>query len=262
MPIIFIITHCMTQYGLINTPTNPFNMYMICLAICMALMVLICLTLRILKIRKDCCSYLEHPIYRNHTYTASNSSFINFKAASLINLSNNTNDKQVNPTQYGAGYYITNLLFSMLTAPLKLLIAILELTLFCITVLEIPLCLLLDTGIAIYHIVKPTAQKERQYTEIKKTIYHHSKENVEQAFSLLYAGLRDLLVGSSLGLLGFEFIIPVNSSHPRSLISYVDKLFTTQTDTSENIHNIQEKPSSTVSHTTEHIRPCCQKKCS
>ncbi|CAI27142.1 hypothetical protein [Ehrlichia ruminantium] len=262
MPLVFISAYYLAKYGIIPN-TNPLNMHMICLAICLAIMIIICISLRILKIRKDCCSYIEHPIYRDHTTTTS-SLFVNFKGNSLVFQSKNTHK---NPTYYTSGYYIINFLFSVLTTPLKLVIALLELLLFCVTILELPLSLIFDTVILIHNKIKNINQKETEsfHQETYKINYHYSKETTNKAFSFLYAGIRDLIVTLSIGLLGFEYITPTNGEHPRSLISYIDQVFTTQAKKSEDIPNTDKEESKTSScmsdASTESVRSCCKKKC-
>ncbi|GAT77493.1 hypothetical protein EHRUM2_07190 [Ehrlichia ruminantium] len=262
MPIIFISAYYLAKYGIIPN-ISPLNMHMICLAICLAIMTIICISLRILKVRKDCCSYIEHPIYRDHTTQAS-TLFINFKDNSSIFTPKNTRENSIH---YTSGYYIINFLFSVLTTPLKLVIAVLELLLFCVTILELPLSIIFDTLIFIYDTIKNINQEYIDSFSIKayKTNYHYSKKTIKAASSFLYAGIRDLIVTSSIGLLGFECITPTNGQHPRSLISYIDQLFATQDNKPEDIPNTDKEESETSSYmsdaSTESVRSCCKKKC-
>ncbi|UOD98513.1 hypothetical protein IMW63_03445 [Ehrlichia ruminantium] len=259
-PIVFITAHYMTKYGVIPS-TDPFHMHMICLAICLASMIILCLSLRILKIRKDCCSYIEHPIYRSNSNLSS--LFINFKSNSRVLLPKNTTQ---GPIDYTRGYYIINFLFSILTTPLKLVIAVLELLLFCVTILELPLSILLDTLIFIYDTIKNINPEQINPFSIKgyETNYHYSKQTIKAAFSFLYAGIRDLIVTSSIGLLGFECITPANGQHPRSLISYIDQLFATQDNKPEDIPKTDKEKSKVRCHmsdvSTENVGSCFQKR--
>ncbi|QGR03598.1 hypothetical protein EDL79_03440 [Ehrlichia ruminantium] len=240
MPTIFIACYYMHKSNIISI--NPSSMYLVCLATCMMVMLLICLSLRILKLRKDCCSRgIDHPIYIN---TQSNTSykFIQFKGNNSISMHDKTDKKNIN----GIKYFFTNLLFCIITLPIKIILALLEAMLFCITLLELPLSLLVDVVNIIYNAEK-NQQSQKQHSNTK---FHHSKQNLQYMCSLFYAIVHDVCIVASGGLLDLEFIITKNANYPQSVIQLIDNkismLFTKTTQTSTNT-NLSEEGCSCMS---------------
>ncbi|AHX05778.1 hypothetical protein ECHOSC_0344 [Ehrlichia chaffeensis str. Osceola] len=208
MPTLFLATH---YFGNKIFPTlNPLQMHLICLAACIILMIMICLTLRILSIRKDCCGPIKHPIYRNPNLH--NNDFINFKRPGSINKLEGSFVESTNI----AACTIKTILFSMLMTPLIGIKAAAEFIL-CITeILELPFSFLLDLCILLYNTLTHS-QMEKKFS--------HSKANLENIASLLYAGSRDLIVTCSFGILNAK-IIKQEDGTSKSPISYLDELLT------------------------------------
>ena len=215
MPVVFFSIHYLWQH--IGIQCTPLEIHLICLAACMGIMIMICLTLRILGIRKDCCGTIEHPIYRNTA--AHNNSYVNFKGP-----------KSIEGTAIEKGTYITiyndtttflttkNLLFSILTSPLTAIKAAIELILATIEILELPFSLLLDICTLLHN--KITHSKSNTPN------FKHAKANINNMSSFLYAGARDLIVAASLGLLNAEIIKQNDKTARRSPISYLDQALT------------------------------------
>ncbi|WP_144445932.1 hypothetical protein [Ehrlichia muris] len=188
---------------------TPLETHLLCLAVCMSIMIMICMTLRVLGIRKDCCQTIGHPIYRNSS--AGNNDYVHFTIPS---------DQE--PTKYPTEYNNTTalpkmktILLSMLMTPLTALKAIIELSLFTIGILELPFNLILDLSISLYHIIKGSKTSIEEFT--------HSREHVKHMASFLYAGTRDLIVVCSLGILNAK-IIKHDKLSCRSPISYLDEM--------------------------------------
>ncbi|QGR02677.1 hypothetical protein EDL81_03425 [Ehrlichia ruminantium] len=246
MPIMFMVCYYMHRSNIISM--NPSSMYLACLAICMVVMLLICLSLRILKLRKDCCSRgIDHPIYTNTQSNTSNK-FIQFKGNNSISMHDKTDKKNTN----GIKYFFANLLFCLITLPIKVMLVLLEAMLFCITLLELPLSLLVDIGNIIYSAAKNTNTEKNQQSQKQdnSTKFFHSKQNLRHMCSLFYAVVHDACIVSSGGLLDLEFIITKNANHHQSIIQLIDnkisRLFTKTTQTSTNT-NLSEEGCSCMS---------------
>ncbi|KJV65481.1 MULTISPECIES: hypothetical protein [Ehrlichia] len=207
MPAVFLVIHYSGR-NIFGGQFTPLETYLLCLAVCMGIMIMICMTLRILGIRKDCCKTIGHPIYRNAS--VANNDYINF----IIPTSQE-------PTAYTTEYnnttalpIIKTLLLSILMSPLTGIKAVIELTLFTIGILELPFNLILDISISLYHILNGS-QSSLKFT--------HSTEHLQHMSSFLYAGARDLLVACSLGILNAK-IIKHDKTSSRSPISYLDEM--------------------------------------
>ncbi|WP_395878157.1 hypothetical protein [Ehrlichia muris] len=207
MPAVFIAVYY-SGPQIFGAQFTPLATHLLCLAVCMSIMIMICMTLRILGIRKDCCKTIGHPIYRNSS--AGNNDYIHFTIPS---------DQE--PIKYSIDYNNTialsrmkTILLSMLMTPLTALKATIELALFTIGILELPFNLILDLSISLYHIITGSQ------TSIKFT---HSTEHIKHMASFLYAGTRDLLVVCSLGILNAK-IIQDDKLYCRSPISYLDEM--------------------------------------
>ncbi|AHX04740.1 hypothetical protein [Ehrlichia japonica] len=208
MPAVFLTTHYLGQY--FGIQSTELKTYLICLAACMSIMIIICLSLRILGIRKDCCGAIEHPIYRNTV--VHNNDYVNFKGPK------STEDIE----KYSIEHDTTELsimraiLSSMLMSPLILLKAAIELTLCAIEILELPFSFILDMCTLLYNTITHS-------TTSKGLV--HSKKNLHQMTSFLYAGARDLVVACSFGILDAK-ILKQNDGTVKSPISCFDEIFT------------------------------------
>ncbi|WDM85068.1 hypothetical protein K6025_04370 [Ehrlichia sp. JZT12] len=247
MPTVFTVSHFIGKY-VFHDQYNQTTMLIICGTVCALMMITICLTLRLTGIRKDCCSSIVHPIYRNPK--CKDNSFINFTDPNNnqehssksngntfpLKLKNIFNKKT---NKYPGKAVAKAMFFAILMTPITIIRTVLELTLFTIETIELPFSLIFDILTMAYEIAKYGNTKSQ---------FDHSRQNVEKMTSLLYAGLRDLIVASSLGILGADIIIQKNNSL-KSPISYLDKTFT-----KSHIEEIEK-----IEETTEQKHCCCAK---
>ncbi|MGN7618584.1 MAG: hypothetical protein ACTJLM_00970 [Ehrlichia sp.] len=109
-----------------------------------------------------------------------------------------------------------SIVFSVLMAPVTAIKATLELCLLTIEMLELPFSLILDALTMTYEIATQGNATSQ---------FDHSRKSVERMCSLLYSGIRDLIVTGSLGILQAE-IITQKHCGDRSPISLLDQIFT------------------------------------
>ena len=198
MPLLFLLTHYFEDKMFVGFSTT--EKYLACLLICILVMILICLTLRLLGQRKDpCCGVIRHPIYRSSG--ANDNNYICFRGPNYYTCTGKE------PKEMSNGIRILlSIVISLLLTPFFLLKAAIELACAVIEVLEIPISLLFD----LCNLLQDTITKRTGYHVVKghknADSFTYSKNTLNNLFSFLYAGLRDLLVGCSLGILNAHII--------------------------------------------------------
>ena len=198
MPLLFLLTHYFgdKMFGTSSTATR----YAACILACMLVMILICLTLRLLGQRKDpCCGVIMHPIYRSNS--AHTNDFIYFRGPNYHTSTNSTAQETSNTSRI-----ILSILISLLLTPFFLLKSAIELACCVIEALELPISFLFD----LCNLLQDTVQDRTGYHVIRgprnTDRFTYSRKTINNLSSFLYAGLRDLIVGCSLGILNANII--------------------------------------------------------
>ncbi|AAZ68656.1 hypothetical protein [Ehrlichia canis] len=216
MPLFFILTHFLGDR--VFGGFSPTEKYLACLIVCMLVMILICLSLRLLGQRKDpCCGVIRHPIYRSDN--KNNNDYIRFRGPNYHTGTSNE------PQELSNGLRILlSVVISVLLTPFFLLKAAIELACAAVEVLELPISFLFDlcnllqdtvTSRTGYHVVRGPKSADR---------FTHCRKTLNTLSSFLYAGFRDLIVACSLGILNAHIIENHENEHVTP-ISMLDDAF-------------------------------------